>query len=566
VANRYYPKTQQEIYEAIIAEKRSLVNAGSTSWTSEESGDFGIGILTLVSYALGDSEAFIDNRLKQAFLVNASDPESVYDGARSIGYRPQGLWPASVLVVGTSTDDSMIASGEKLVKDLEDGTEIVFEANEDVVFVGAETKKFYCTQGDTHTVAKTSDGTANQKFYLSRDKVVRGTLTLSIGGVFWSLMDSWVNSTPSSTHFLVEMDYRGRPIILLGDGYMGLVPPSGSQITLTYRTCSGNLGNVAPGVMRSRQRHSNIASLTNKSPATCELDTAVTPFSAIVSVTDDGSIDAFADSGIAYLDNEDSFSYTGKSGATFTGVTGITRSHPVGVDVSYTIGQTVGEDVESTYDVRLNALQSNRLKTSANSLIEYAYLARKVPGVVRAVAYNHAHTTFLQLVPYHAGIPEPSLLAAVEAYITPRMNARHSLNIMSPSYAYVDVTAVVTPFPGLDFDNVVRERVQTVLQYYLNPLSKSFNGSFYTSLWGRKLKVSELTYVLLYILGGRTITNVSFTTFKRSTEVSGSDDIDLLESEIANVGTIYVQNSEDIVPIEDLAGDIGFRHAITSGS
>lgn len=561
MAERFVPRTQSEIYESFIDNKRALVTAGITDWTTESPGDYGINILNLVSFELAQWEAWIDSRTKQASLPNAQHREPVMDGARNLAYRNTGPKPAVITVFATSSQATLISQGDRLIKTLEDNSDVYFEAVSDVVFSGAETKKFYAIEGSVKTREYTGTGEKWQKVYMSTSNVASSYFSITEEGdpVVWEQVTDFSGSNPTSRHFMVEFDYSFRPIIIFGDGVYGRKPRIDKTYSIAYRQCSGAIGNVPPGVLRLASPNSAITALENRSPIQATLASAVELTDTEIILVDDGSVASFSTAGVAYIgEDSDSFTYDGISGTTLQNVSGLSRYHAAGESVSYTVGQTYGADKANLNEVKLAALRENRYKLTPGSLLDLSYAATKVPGVARAGSFSVAHTQFVQVIPYHAGVPESDLLDSVSDYLNTRPNARHSIRVVSPSYAYVDVELEITPMPGRDWENEVYPKVLDVIRYFLSPLSRTTEGTGFISSWGRRLKKSELTYYLMYVLGGTYIQNIEYKAFKRSTEVSGTDDILLGDSEVANIGTMTITDSENPPSPSSISKEIGF--------
>ena len=70
------------------------------------------------------------------------------------------------------------------------------------------------------------------------------TLFVSINNVQWTQVNSFANSTSTSTQFIIQPQLDGTISILFGDGVFGSIPPIGASIVITYISSAGSSGNV----------------------------------------------------------------------------------------------------------------------------------------------------------------------------------------------------------------------------------------------------------------------------------------------------------------------------------
>ncbi|NOY64222.1 MAG: hypothetical protein GXO97_02305 [Nitrospirae bacterium] len=69
--------------------------------------------------------------------------------------------------------------------------------------------------------------------------------------VRWSAVDSFVDSTPSDRHYMID---RVSGEVVFGDGEHGMIPPAGSDnIRISYRTGGGERGNISAGEIKELQ-------------------------------------------------------------------------------------------------------------------------------------------------------------------------------------------------------------------------------------------------------------------------------------------------------------------------
>jgi hypothetical protein len=73
---------------------------------------------------------------------------------------------------------------------------------------------------------------------------IEGTIEVTVDGNAWTQVENFANSLPNDTVFVVNTK-DGIASIIFGDGARGAVPPSGSNVTATYRNGSGSTGHIA---------------------------------------------------------------------------------------------------------------------------------------------------------------------------------------------------------------------------------------------------------------------------------------------------------------------------------
>ncbi len=551
----YLPYTAADLYKLMLMAKRDLVTTEGLKWTAESPADPGIAILKVASELGAQLCKWMDNRVSQGFLLYAVDSEPVHAACRGIGYKIRGAVASQLMVQITTSGAQVIPAGAKLEKTLEDGQKITFELLDEVIFTAAGSKLAYVLQGETSTTSYTSNGAAFQKYVVPAYPIAYGSLVVFVGANVWTEVINFIDSGDTSQHYVVEYDYTGQPTVYFGDGEFGAKPGNGAVITIGWRTCDGTKGNVAPGTMQFVSNYAKVTGVTNVAGAVATLAKAVQSTATVIEVEDDNSILSFKDSGVAYID-EDSFTYTGKSGNTFTGVTGLENSHGVGDEITYSTTYTYGMDRETNKQAKISAIQKNRMKTSAFSLPDYEYLVMQIPGVARVKASVRGNVITLQVVPADGGVPSTALKAAVYTYLAKKKGALHTVNVVNPNYVYVDVTAQVEPGSGYNYTSDVKPVVIETIQNYLDPLVKDDSSLYYLNGWGNLLKKNLLEADIFELNDRALVGDVELTVFKRSTAETGNSNIQLAEYEIAQVGSIHVTRKGISAPIELIPGEM----------
>lgn len=534
------PYTEKSLFDRMILKKRDLIATDGLKWVAEMPNDPGIAALRCSAHMGGLLSEFTAERTKQNFILYAIDDLAVHATTRALGYKIRGALPAKFEITVVTNGVQTIPTGSRLTKETSDGTTLIFETLRNLEFTGADTKKCYVLQGETHTTTATADGTEFQEVIIDDFPVAYGSIIMINNGNIWTEVPDFIDSTPESKHYVVEYEYTGQPTVITGDGEFGVKPVSGTLTTIAWRTCDGIVGNLAPGELAFEQSFANVTSVTNEAPVKGELKSDVAAGVATIELVDDGSITGFLDSGIAYI-GEDSFSYTGKASNTFTGCSGLEEPHLAGEEVVYCLSYTYGANRETNKKAKVSAIRFNRTRGSAKSLLDYQFFAEQVPNVARARAINSNNVITIQVLPVDAGIPSSTLLDSIYTYLAIRKDAVHAISVINPVYAYIDVTVNVSVAAGNSF-TIVKPLVLAEVQKFLNPLTTDEDNLLYINGWGNLLKKNLLEARIFYMSDGLLVSDVEITIFKRSTAREGSENVQLDRNEIAHVGKILVHD------------------------
>jgi hypothetical protein len=538
----FSPYTEKDLFDKMILKKRDLIATANLKWVDEMPSDPGVAALRCCAHLGGLLSIFTAERTKQNYILYAIDDLAVHATTRALGYKIRGSLPAKFEVTVVTNGVQTIPTGSILTKETSDGTTLKFMTLSDLAFTGADTKKCYVLQGETHTAVATADGTEFQEVVINDFPVAYGSVIMINDGNIWTEVTDFIDSTSISKHYVVEYEYTGQPTVITGDGEFGVKPESGTLTTIAWRTCDGAVGNLAPGELTFEQNFANVTSVTNEAPVKGELKSDVAAGVATIELVDDGSITGFLDSGVAYI-GEDSFSYTAKVSNTFTGCSGLEEPHLAGEEVVYCTSYTYGANRETNKQAKVSAIRFNRTRGSAKSLLDYQFFAEQVPSVARARAVNSNGVITVQVLPTDAGIPSSTLLDNIYAYLAPRKDAMHSISIINPVYAYIDVTVDISVAAGNSF-TIVKPLVLAAVQEFLNPLTTDEDNLYYINGWGNLLKKNLLEARIFYLADETLVSDVEITLFKRSTAREGSDNIQLDRNEIAHVGKVTVHDKD----------------------
>jgi hypothetical protein len=123
-----------------------------------------------------------------------------------------------------------------------------------------------------------SDGTIpNQRFVLSSPLAYepvdandyQTSLSVQVNKIRWNQVPSLLDQAAGARVYMVRGNDQGQTVIIFGDGEQGArLPTSREILTATYRSGSGEAGNVAPNSLTMLQSHlPHIKGVTNPAPA-----------------------------------------------------------------------------------------------------------------------------------------------------------------------------------------------------------------------------------------------------------------------------------------------------------
>ena len=220
-------------------------------WSDFNTDNFGIVLLELVSYIGELTFYYFDRQANEAYIKTATQSANIRNLAEQLGYYPADpgvstgkvtlnlLGPATIPVnTRTSTNDSpgVIFCTSKAAS--------VSQSEFDG---GATTIEVEIIQGDPKSDYFIAQGVQNEEVALTNRKVIPSSLVLMVGGVPYSKVHTFIDSTSTDKHFKFYLDASGRSIIRFGDGIFGRKLSTGEAITASYRIGGGTEGNVAAG-------------------------------------------------------------------------------------------------------------------------------------------------------------------------------------------------------------------------------------------------------------------------------------------------------------------------------
>jgi len=398
------------------------------SWTTQQTGDFGMLMLNMVSY-VGDVLSYYEDRISaEAYLSTATLPQSVVQLAALLGYTPAPALAATTTVTlvsdPTTLDAITVPAGTGVITAFQailDGV-IQFELDAAVSVppaggsvnaavtqgVTAGTTALTAANGTSYMVVNlgTSDGSAEQQFTLPTAPLLIGTLNVLVqlpsGAVLWTQVPSVLDAGPSDTVYSAATDAAGATVLSFGDDVNGAIPPSGCVVSAAYRTGGGSYGNVGANTL-------------------IDISTAVT-----------------------------------------------------GVSVASSLAATGGADAESLASIRTNAPRAWRVQSRCITAQDYADAALAIPAIDKASASAGAMgAVTVYVMAAAAQTPTATLIAQAQVLVASQGAAGSTVTVAAGTAIPVNIGSASSPVlltvqPTFDRASV-QTAVTQALQLMLSP-------------------------------------------------------------------------------------------------
>jgi hypothetical protein len=263
--------TSRDFYslrEDLIARVQSRI----PSWKGDDPSDFGVALLEAFAY-MGDTVSYYADRVaNENSLLTATQRSSVLELAKTYGYTPSGYQNAALILqlTNSSTTTSYTIpvgtqfKGTAVVQDTV--RQVIFTTGEEVTVVhngsGTGSATVSATHGERVSLRTTpaalyslygelagySDGTPTQKFTLTENQVVDGSIsvTVKVGdrNLPWTQVAHITDYGPNDSVYSVDTDENNYVSITFGDGVSGAIPPIHFEIRVDYVVGGGAIGNI----------------------------------------------------------------------------------------------------------------------------------------------------------------------------------------------------------------------------------------------------------------------------------------------------------------------------------
>lgn len=249
---------------------------GQRQWTGEDPSDFGVALVEAFAYIADLNNYYIDRIANESYLPTASQRKSVINLANLYGYTPTGYRSAicTVEFSNDSEDETYTlpvgtqVSAEVICNDVVE--EVIFTTLEEAVVAPGGTDEVYASHGEsisqrtvgvdtaggiTGELIGTSNGSANQRFVLSENQVVEGSVQVYVmaGDVYepWTEVQHISDYGPSDAVYRTEIDENNFVYVVFGDGISGSLPNNLASIKAVYTVGGGSIGNIASDLLNT---------------------------------------------------------------------------------------------------------------------------------------------------------------------------------------------------------------------------------------------------------------------------------------------------------------------------
>jgi hypothetical protein len=203
---------------------------------------------------VGDILAFLqDSQSKESRFLSATQRKNLLALCKLIQFVPSSAAPATVSetfsIPAPVAGDVTIPSGS-FVKTADVVSPVRFQTLSPIVILaGATSASGIVENSESWLEQFTATGRANQDVLLGRSPFIDHTATVADGGGAYTEVLNFLDSGPSSRHYVVTVDQNGKATLRFGNGVNGCLP-SGT-ISVLYKTGGGAAGNVAIGAINT---------------------------------------------------------------------------------------------------------------------------------------------------------------------------------------------------------------------------------------------------------------------------------------------------------------------------
>lgn len=540
-------------FAALKADLIALIKERTgTTWNPTDYSDLGNVLVETFAYMGDIMSHYLDRIANETTIDTAIQRKTLLSFAKLYDYIISGPTPATVNVTFTNVSSNTIdiPIGTQVMAPLSFGTyaEVYFETTSSATAVapGAQIT-LPCQEGKTVNTDKpdlidstynlalpanlgSSDGSANQTFYIAETGVVNNSITVYVGqGVAfgsWSYKDNLLEAGPGDRVFTVAPNEDGTVSIVFGDNVNGAIPPSGQLVSASYKISTGAAGNIKslsiteltffPGNLDPQV--TTYFTVSNSAPATggADADSATNIKNKIkAAVITRRRAVTLADYG--YLANlTEGVGKANASSSVYTNVnlyiqpmndglaaTGYPQANIIGTS-------TTGTAVTFATDVDHGFAIGNTVNISGVTPVAYNLQGAVITAVPTTSSFTVASTVTstytsgglaISLTPTSAWT---NLSSAVQTYMADKILAGTSLTVLPPTYVPIYISSTVVADPAYKNSDIKLAIYQAML---------GEGGLFYydNNVFGDVINLSKVTSTIQSVEGviSATITQLS---------------------------------------------------------
>ncbi|CAB4123519.1 Cadherin-like beta sandwich domain containing protein [uncultured Caudovirales phage] len=265
-------------YYSIRNQLIQRIQARVPEWTGNDSSDFGVALVEAFSYMGDIVNYYIDRVANEAFILTATQRQSIIDIAKSYGYSPASYRAASTTLQFTNSSSSnvVIPAATQVTADVifnDTVSQVIFTTTQDVTVLAGNSNTVAANHGedvstrsenlpdplDPNDIAgeliAVSDGTPDQLYPLIENQVVEGSVTVYVqnGDVYelWNQVVHLADYGPNEAVYSVSTDADNYLFINFGDGISGAIPTLHSSIKAVYTVGGGVNGNISTNLVNT---------------------------------------------------------------------------------------------------------------------------------------------------------------------------------------------------------------------------------------------------------------------------------------------------------------------------
>ena len=235
-------------FDTIVAQLENRLKA-TPAWRDTYESSTGSMLIQLLAYVANLTLYYIERRAEESYILTAQNRSSVINLVKLLNYNPKRVTSATgVLTFYLTAANSYNITIPKWTECQTSGGVKFLTSEPSVIIAGGTEIEVNGIQGELVTKNVTGDGTVDQEIILSETNVENSlnvsSLIVTIDGVAWTKVSSFLSSTNTSTHYRVINNLDDTVTIKFGNDIKGLAPVVGAVIVITYVLSAGVSGSV----------------------------------------------------------------------------------------------------------------------------------------------------------------------------------------------------------------------------------------------------------------------------------------------------------------------------------
>lgn len=231
-------------FESLVAQLEARLKLTNT-WKDAYLSSTGQTLIELHAAVANFILYSLERRAEESYIGTAKNLSSIVNLARLVNYSPK----RKVSSTGTLVFSIPTALG-KIIEiprwtECQTAEGIKFITSESAAIQAAGTSvTINAIQGKLVTIDVTSPGSSNFSYTIEDADVENTNIFVYVDNILWTKVSSFINSTNTSQHYVIEQKLDNTLQIYFGNDINGKIPENGSTITIKYVKSDGSAGNV----------------------------------------------------------------------------------------------------------------------------------------------------------------------------------------------------------------------------------------------------------------------------------------------------------------------------------